>query len=62
MSILKPCFHKLTSQLRYPANVTQSLAHDWIRVRRLLSAYLYLHVAVHSRDQGVGPKSSLNES
>jgi hypothetical protein len=59
---LKPCFFKLTSQLRYPANVTQSLAHDWIRVRRLLSAYLYLHVAVHSRDQGVGPKSSLNES
>jgi hypothetical protein len=62
MSILKPCFHKLTFQLRYPANATQSIAHDWVRVRRLLSAYLYLHVAVHSRDQGVGPKSSLNES
>lgn len=62
MNIWKSCFRKLTFQLRYPANATQPLAHDWIRIWRLLSTYLYLHVAIHSRDQGVSPESSLHEA
>jgi hypothetical protein len=35
-------------KLRYPAIATKSLAHDRIRIWRLLSAYLYLHVVIHS--------------
>jgi hypothetical protein len=43
--------------LRYSSHASQSQSSNWIRLRCFLTPYLYLHVALYSRDQGVSRSS-----